>query len=372
MKWTAGLDAALSSMLASSLSTQFVGEQLWLKVIGPPSCGKTTLMEGLATAKKWYLSRDTVRGFHSGAKAKEESDQPLAAMVNGKTLGTKDGDTLLKAPNLAQILAEGRALYDGASRTNYRNFVNNEYVGHRMTWHLAGTSSLREIDDSELGVRFLDVVVMHSIDDDFEDAVGHRAALQEAENMKLLSNGKPEAHYPQNLATAMATTGGFLDFLRTNAAEVMNQVEIDNLAISHCKLLGKFVAFMRARPPKNKGEEGSDREFSPRLIKQLTRMSMALAGALGKSEVDDECVSRTHKIAMDTARGSTLDIVKKLSRMPQGSEARGLSAYLQIGEDKLRSLLRFLRKIGVLEQSGNRWLLTERLSNLYSKVKHVN
>jgi hypothetical protein len=373
MKWSVGLDNALAVMLASSMSTGFVGEQLWIKIIGPPSCGKTSLMEGLATAKKWYLSKDTIRGFHSGFKAEDGADVSLADMVKGMTLGTKDGDTLLKAPNLKQILAEGRALYDRVSRTNYRNAVNREYVGHRMTWHLAGTSALREIDDSELGARFLDVVVMDKIEDEFENEVGWRAANQEARNMLIMSDGKPESQHPEELAFAMAMSGGYLDFLRNNALELAKTVRIRESCLDRCNKLGKFVAFMRARPSKDKDSDSSEREFSARLVKQLTRMSISLAAVLGKCELDDEVMTRVHNVAMDTSRGHTLDLVNVLGQMPQGMEIRGLSALTHTSEDRMRTQFKFLRKIGIVETDSarKRWRITPRVMSLFKEIKNA-
>jgi hypothetical protein len=368
MKWSEGLDNALVVMLASSMSTQFLGEQLWIKIIGPPSCGKTSLMEGLATARKWYLSKDSIRGFHSGWKREDGKDVSLAEMVRGMTLGTKDGDTLLKAPNLKQILAEGRALYDRVSRTNYRNDVNREYIGHRMTWHLAGTHALREIDDSELGARFLDIVVMDKIESDFEDEVGWRAANQEARNMTMLSNGKPESQHPEELAAAMALTGGYLDFLRVNAMEITKTIEVSDSCLELCNKFGKFVAFMRARPAS--GSDDASREFSARLVKQLTRMMISIAAVLGKAEVDEEVIKRTSKVMWHTSRGITLDLVKMFDGLPQGMEIRGLSARLHMSDEKLRTQLKFMRKIGVVETDVNhrRWRTTKVISGLYKEI----
>lgn len=369
MKWSEGLDSALAVMLASSMSTQFLGEQLWFKVIGPPSCGKTSLMEGLATATKWYLSKDTIRGFHSGWKREDGKDVSLAQLVNGMTLGTKDGDTLLKAPNLKQILAEGRALYDRVSRTNYRNDVNREYMGHRMTWHLAGTSALREIDDSELGARFLDIVVMDGIDDGFEDEVGWRAAHQEARNMLYLSDGKPESQYPEEVAQAMALAGGYLDFLRTNALEIARTVSIDDTCLTQCNYFGKFVAFMRARP--SMSHDGAEREFSARLVKQLTRLAISLAAVLGKAKVDDEVIQRSRKVMLDTSRGQIINLVREMVDKPQGIEIRGLAALTHVSEDRLRTLLKFTRSIGITETdiSRKRWRVTRRLVKLFQQVE---
>ena len=40
-----------------------------------------------------------------------------------------------------------------------------------MTWLLCGTTALREIDESELGERFLDCIVMDDIDNEMEDEI---------------------------------------------------------------------------------------------------------------------------------------------------------------------------------------------------------
>ena len=367
MEWFSGLDDALAVMLASSMSTPFVGEQLWIKIIGPPSCGKTSLMEGLATATEHYVSKDSIRGFYSGFKVKGGEEKPsLADEVMNKTLGTKDGDTLLKAPNLKQILSEGRALYDRVSRTHYRNAVSSVHIG-RMTWHLAGTAALREIDDSELGARFLDVVVMDKIEDRFENEVGRRAALQEARNMLVLSDGKPESRHPRALAKAMGLSGGYLEFLRENALDLTSAVTVKKCVLEKISHYGKFAAFMRAR---NSGES-SEREFSARLVKQFTRLAISLAGVLQKRSVDEEVIARVHKVTMDTSRGFTLELLSKIADQRQGMEVRGIAARLNTGDDSLRKQLRFLRKIGVVEldKSKKRWRVTDRLHRLYKSVK---
>lgn len=370
-EWSTGLNSALTVMLASAMSTQFVGEQLWFKIIGPASTYKTSLMEGLATARKWYFSRDTIRGFHSGMKNGDNpGDVPLADLVMGKTLGTKDGDTLLKAPNLQQILSEARALYDKVSRTNYRNFVNREYMGHRMTWHLAGTSAIREIDDTELGARFLDVVIMDEITDEFEDRVNRRAARQEALNMTFVSDGDPKTQYPEALAKAMSMSGGYLDFLRTNSLELTKSIDVCDRCLDRCGHFGKFVAYMRARPSRN---ESVEREFSPRLVKQLTRLMISTAATLTKTKVDCEVMAVVHKVMLDTSKGFTLELVKYLAPRRQGAELRGLATMFHTSDEKLWKHFRFLRRIGVLETDVNhkRWRVTPKLWKLYEEVKNA-
>lgn len=378
MHWTDGLDCALSVMLAAALSTKQVGEQLWIKIISPPSTGKTTLVEGLSVARKYTLSKDTIRGFFSGWRG-EGADMSIAALAYGKTLITKDGDTLLKAPNLSQILSEGRGLYDGAGRTHYRNSVMPDYEGHRMTWLLCGTSALREIDDSELGSRFLDCVIMDGIDEDFEDEVGMKAVQQEAMNVRRESNGVPEDRHNHDLTKAMQLTGGYVVHLRKNAIDLLEGVYVDNDTMVFCNNLGAFTARMRARPSKTQTEEAT-REFSARLSKQFMRLCLTMAVVMNKKRVDDEVRRRVNKVARDTSRGITLEIAKHLYEANNdGMTASSIAVLMGSTDVKINSLLRYLRGISTVRSfkkvskkgqttGGTKWRLAPRMRLLYRRV----
>jgi hypothetical protein len=379
LKWTSGLDHALTAMLASIVSTKSVGDQLWLKVIGPASCGKSTLCEALSTCTEYTVAKSTIRGFHSGFTGPGQEDNSLIPVIKDKTLITKDGDTLLQSPNLGQILSEARDLYDSTSRTHYRNAVSRDYEGIRMTWLLCGTSSLRQIDASELGERFLDCVIMEGIDDDMEDEITWRVANRAARNVSIESDGKMETRYEPELANAMQLTGGYVKWLRENAFEGLAKLEIQEEALRQCARLGKFVAFMRARPSQRQ-EETAEREFAARLVSQLTRLAMCLAFVLNKPSVDTLVMERVKRVAMDTSRGRTLAIVEYLyGKGGDGSLLSPLANSVNETEDNTRTLLRFLRKIGVTEffeppaikgvRQRGRWRLTERLSKLYQLVK---
>lgn len=389
IKWTDGLDCALSVMLASAASTQLVGEQLWCKIIGPPASGKTTILEGLSVSKRYVCSKDTVRGFYTGFRTNDGSDNSIAALAQGKTLATKDGDTLLKAPNLGQILSEARGLYDRVGRTHYRNAVMNDYEGHRMTWLLCGTAALREIDESELGSRFLDCVVMDAIDDEFEDDVAWRAVNQEAVGMLAESNGDPDSRHPPDLAAAMKLTGGYLEYLRENIVGLLPGIVATAEQKQQCARLAKWVAYMRARPSRNQKRDDSEcaREFSARLAKQHIRLANCLAVVLNRNSLDREVMRRTRKVAMDTSRGFTLDVVQLLYPNPAGLEPRALGTFVNRTDDHTRKMLRFLQRIGVVERYSPpyfgsyspetmpgrygtpRWRLTDQLRRLYEVVR---
>lgn len=378
--WTDGLDCALSVMLASILSTRSVGDQLWIKIISPAASGKSTLCEALSTNKKYVFPKSIIRGFHSGFKVEGGKDASLIAQIKDKTLVTKDGDSLLQSPNLSQILSEARDLYDRVSRTHYRNKVSKDYTGINMTWILCGTSSLQSIDSSELGERFLDCVIMDGIDEDLEDEILWKVVNRASRNLSYESDGAAGGQYDGESAEAMRLTGGYVGHLRENAQQLLSNVKADEKSLRQCIHLGKFVAFMRARLSQRKSriqdEEVVERELATRLVSQHIRLAKCLAVVLNVNRLDVEVMRRTTKVALDTSRGHTLDVVKGMYKAKSlGLELETIALVTHQTEEKTRKMLRFLSRIGVVWKSTKsgtrgrpRWRLTSRISKLYSEV----
>lgn len=380
-KWTWDLDCGLSVMLATSVSTPFVGEQLWFLIQGPPGSFKTSLVEGLALDEEHMLSRDSIRGLHSGWKTPDGEDISVAKAAEGKTLAIKDGDTLLKAPNLTQILSEFRAMYDRVSRVQYRNDVQRDYTGHRMTVLICGTKALREIDDSEVGARFLNCQVMESIDDEHEKEVGRRAAFQELRNLRLRSDGQFSSQHAPEMALAMGLTGGYLQWLHRRADDLLGGLaDLDDEDVAEqVNKLGRFVAHMRARPSKS-GADDATREFAPRLVKQLSRAAAFLACVLGeKSIASPEVQRRLLKVTLDTARGPILETVRALYDAGHaGSSVGALAAGTRRTADKVGAFVTFLDRLKMVEcfhvggggpfGHQTRWRLSAELRELYEKV----
>lgn len=377
IKWTEGLEHGLVCMLSSVISTLAVGDPLWLKVVSPASSGKTTIAEGIAVARKFVRATDTLRGFTSGYKMPDGSTRDLASELNGMTLVTMDGDTLLQLPTLPNILSEARRLYDGSLNSHFKNATGKDVADHRMTWLLLGTSALRTIDSSELGTRFLDCVMMDRIDDDLEDDVLWMVVNRSDRNLAIQANGKPETRRDPDMVAAMQLTGGYAEFLRNNAQELLSQVDGADDAKRYVTRLGKFVAYMRARPSL-KQEESVEREFAARLVSQLWRLAKCSAAVLNRREVDDEIVQRTKRVALDTARGQTLELAAIMHQAgDDGAELRALALRTGRTDDKTRTYMRFLHRIGIVEphtvtregfSKSPRWRLTRKLRKLYEDV----
>lgn len=380
MRFTEGLDRALSVMLAVVTSTLALGEQLWIKVISPPSGGKTTLAEALSISKRYAVAKSTIRGLHSGYKSDKAGtqDHSLIAEINSKTLIIKDADTLLQAPNLGQILSEFRDLYDTMSRTHYRHGLSRDYENVRATVILCGTSTLRKLDHSELGARFLDCVIMERIDDEEEDEILRRVVLAAKVNMSHQANGRPESTDDPSTIYAKQMTGGYVGYLRANAEKLLGEISESEEQVLKCGRYAKFVAYLRARPSKSQ-EETTEREAAYRLGVQIVRLATCLAVVLNRKELDEEVMRRTRQVALDTARGVTFDLVRTLHDFgDRGKEVGGIARVLGEGDTRVRTYLRFLKRIGAVEKyehkdpkkgtGKTRWRLTDRFKLLYEEV----
>ena len=386
LKWTDGLDYALSIMLASVASTRAMGDQLWIKVVSPASSGKSTLCEAIGVNKEYVISKDTFTGLTSGYQTNDDGSENLSLVtkLRDKTLIINDGDTLLQLSNLPQVISQLRAFYGRNLRTDYKNKMSADHEGYNTTIILSGTSSMRKLDQSELGERFLDVVIMEKIDTELEDEVLWRVANRTDRNMSLEVGSDSKTQNEPELIRVMQLTGGYVSYLRENATAVMAATETPEWAIRQCTRMGKFVAYMRARP-NYRQEETAEREFAARLVSQLVRLAKCLALVLNRDEVDEQVMERVKRVSLDTARGQTLSIASYLFMAePKGCTIQSIALQISESEDKARLLLRFLIKIGVVRMiaqksikgktvvSGTkRWRLTEELNKLYQDVLGV-
>lgn len=375
-----GLDRALSIMLSIIVSTEAGGDQLWGTFIGPPACGKSTLCEAISTAVRWVTAKSTIRGFHSGYKsdASGKEDNSLIPLVSNKTLVTKDGDTLMQSPNLAQILSEARDLYDRTSRTHYRHGLARDYQGVNVTWILCGTGALVDIDTSELGQRFIKIIIMSEIDPTQEWRILLRKAKQADRSMNHKSDGKPENVQDPAMTRFYQLAGGYVEYLRANADDLLKQIELNDAVYEECAKLALFTAYLRARPSKRQ-KENAEREFATRLTSQFTRLAKCLCVVMNEPDATDEIMRRVKQTALDTSQGRVFRIAHALYRAgPRGCDPRALAYQLGELELELKELLGFMKKIGAADlfrlkvgpriEGEPRWRLSPALTALFSEL----
>ncbi len=381
LKWTEGLDRTLSVMLAAAASVRLIDDQLWVKIISPPSCGKTSLCEGLAVANKYVKSLSDFNGFSSGYKdLSGENHSPIQDMMD-KALVTKDGDGLLKSAHREKILAQARDLYDRVYRSSFLNDQGKDWDGLNMVWILCGTGSMKELDSSELGERFIDCVMMERIDILTEIEINRRklGRLRWAMANEPTVNGDGADTPEMGLAKRMI--GGYVIWLRENIDQRMRRITMSQEAEDQIERLARLTAYMRCRPPK-KQDEDVYRELSARLTTQLGKLAYCLAVVLNKDSLDGEVMRRVRQCALDTGRGTTFIITRCLAEVGQiGLTTEEMKIPSGLGHHKIHDLLNFLKKIEAVEiywwqpdetkVGHNRWRLTKEMKELWGEVMNI-
>lgn len=288
---TDAMRQAILLVLSSIYSVKLEGEQIWVRLIGPPSSGKTSIAKTMSGSSQVVL-KSTFTGLFSGWKDKDDdSDASLVPMIAGKTLIVKDADALLKQKNVEQIFSELRDFYDKDSSTFYKNRVANDYRNIRSTMILMGTHVLRRSDQSFLGERFIDFV-LH-----LEEA--DRAHIEEMMLDKSIKAALDPTNIP--LDTPIISAGkGFLEHLMERPCKVYLGPREKNNVLTWARLAATF------RTKVDREQYGTKEiasqpiiEVPARLIGQLTKLYSCATVVLNLERPNDTVHRLLAKVTRD-------------------------------------------------------------------------
>ena len=389
LHFTQQLRDTLAVSLACILSTDTPGEQLWLRLIGPPGSGKSTIAEAISASADYTFPISIQTGFHSGytggKKENKGKDPSLIPLMNHKTVVIKDADTLLQSAARDRILSELRDIYDGTSRATYRTGESKTYKGLRITFVLCGTDAMRTLNRSGLGERFIDCEILGDgdrspyLDKAFENAY---ETLRNA-----FTNGvgaDNEAHGAADMLYLKQTTVGLIEHFK-NAYKLRELVfpTMDKGMALRIKSIGDLLGYLRARVERD-GDGLLYRprvELGTRLVSQFTKLAICVGVVLGKKTIDREVLRIVRKVALDTANGFQYELVALLYKYRStGLSARQIELHLNIGEGTVRRLLNDCQELKIAERnsennkSGQRgrnrhlWRLTPAMRRLYQQA----
>lgn len=380
LRWRPDLDDALVAMLAVAISTEQVGDQLFLQVIGDAGSAKTRLCEAMLVSKTCY-PLDHLTGFHSGWKDADGKDYSLISRINRKTLITAEGNTLADSPHYIALMSQSRRIFDGSSGASYKNRDEDlRYTGLRTPWIMAGTPALMNYDQSRLGDRFLKVWIGQP-DEDEKNAILKRVAFSAMRAVMQKSESDAHTQLSPELCEASCLTGGYIEYLKNNVCELLSQLVFDEDEVAErCAKLGEFVAGVRARPSEKK-EAMDTKELPTRLTHQFVRFACCAAAVLNKKTIDKDVMRRVTKLGLDTCTGVTLKIVKKLYQhtavQTDGVSSDPLYLFVDMSLVDCKAMLRFMKQIELVDvrqdvefgiKGKPKWRLTERMVGLYESV----
>lgn len=285
------MEMAMLLVLSSIYSIKVEGEQIWIRLIGAPSSGKTSIAKAMSGSTQVVL-KSTFTGLFSGWRDKDASvDSSLVPLIAGKTLIVKDADALLKQKNIEQIFSELRDFYDKDSSTFYRHGVAHDYHNIRSTMILMGTYVIRRSDQSFLGERFLDFELELSEQD--------RMHIEELMLHKSINMAGDPSGTPADSAI-IAAGKGFIEHLM--AREPMTT--LDARSQNNILTWARLASTMRTKVDREKfgAKDISSRpivEVSARLIGQIAKLYMCASTVLNITKPDERVHNLVCKVTRD-------------------------------------------------------------------------
>lgn len=342
-------------MLATVISTEAKGPPLWTRVIGPPSSGKTVLAECIATAKAYVKALSTFSGFVSGFRGPKNADGEVEdaspiALLDGKCLIVKDGDTLMSNDGKDRILAELRDLFDGVTRVHYRNQVAHDYEDLHTSIILCGTAQLRKLNRANLGERFLDTEIVS----ENERAEYTKSARKQAVANMMASfveddeeQAEVDANHPDVIRKR--ATLGFIKHLMANRHK---EVHLSHTTMDTIEHLADFLAHMRARVHKDEQDTAPEVEMTPRIVHQLTKAAYCASLVLDEDDSDGHITKMIQNMVLATAKGHQLSATLYLyyNHHEEEVSVEDIAKHIRKGDTYTNdTLLQDMRALGIVE-----------------------
>lgn len=302
-KWLhVGDEEILEVVLAGIIGEKIGGDPLWLFLIAPPGGSKTELLRSFNGEYAYHLSDMTsktlISGLMLGNGALRKKIKDLLPQLNGKVLIFKDFTTILEKSRdeRNEIMAQFREAYDGSFSKKVGTI--DEAIRYNSRFGLiAGVTPV--IDKQwkvmqQLGERFLKIRWRED-----PDKVTKRSRENEGQ----------EVFMREELAE---NSSRFIQGLDLSIDPKFD----DSKYGDRISLLAKFIAF--ARTPLSLSYNNSEffHEYIPtpemptRLVKQLKKLSRALALVRQKEEVGEEEMKTLKRIARDTIPPDRLAVLQ--------------------------------------------------------------
>lgn len=342
-------EACIAVCLATVVSTYVPGEPIWMFLVGPASCGKTTLIEAFGVSNMYCEAQSHLHSkvLVSGWRDGDGEDSSLLPRLKRRTLLIKDFTTVVSMSHAAQDELYGllRDAFDGTFRKQYGNRVERHYSDIRFGFIAGVTNVIHGDCRSSLGERFLKI---HYLDEDFDEE-RHMMAAMDA------------FHHKQSRGEALQRTMlGYVHHLIQNIPEPDQLPYVNSYMRYRICNLAIMVSYLRAQVER-RGDDSllyrPAREVASRVAVQLKKLCECLMLVMNKTVADEEVYQVLRKVALDSCIPFNVELVNLLNRRPNGMTRGFIANKLQIPSTNVYRLLVDLQQLGVVqvqEQQGER------------------
>lgn len=332
IKLSKAAEDGLILMMAVAISLKVDGPFLWMHITGPSSSLKSTILNLVTAAYDKVFSLTEFKGFYSGSTVGGK-DNSLLPQLQDKLFVIHDFTPIIQGRPEVQneVCGQFRVIYEGTGEAFFKNGVRLDYSNVRFACLTGVTHVIYAFRRTDMGERFL----IFDINSEWtEDGLNRKLEAElEAEGnafdsiLSTITNGLSEAAGPKldELETQRRLCWGLLNNLmeyiddeahgikelaKAFVADREFKSEIDALAVwmehARCNLPPKGDSYVRVTPAE-----------PHRSIKQLTKTALCIAIVLKATTVVEEVRRLTKKLAFDTAKSFSLEIMNYLAVHPQ-------------------------------------------------------
>lgn len=334
-------EQAFATCIAACVATQLPDAPIWLFLVGPPSCGKSLLIQAFGTGNIYAegATKFTSTTLVSGHKGPGGKDVSLLPRLKGRTLFIKDFTAVITMDKGTQEELYGllRDAYDGELKITYGNDTVRDYRDTTFSLVAGVTKVIYKDNRASLGERFLK---LNYIGPNFDQREHSKAALRRSRN---------KAEQDKKLQRSVL---GYVEHL-------INNFDIDNLPTISEEMedrlidLGLLIAQLRTTVESDKTTGLKYRpvpEMGSRLAVIFSKLATCLAIVYQKDEVDNYIYRLIRRIGLDSVDEFVKDLGTILYKNPEGLPVDELCIALRLPPTTVHGLLHRCIIIGLVIQ----------------------
>lgn len=327
-------------MLATCLSVRMPGEPLWLFVVGPASCGKSTVIEAFGGQNQYfdYSSKLTATSLVSGWRNPDGSDASSLHKLNEKTFFVKDMTVLLGMPDAVQqqLWDLLRDAYDGYIKVQYGNGKVFEATDFKFNIIAGVTPIIHKHNDASKGERFLKIDFLGS---NFDEDEHMNQAWENMDNKK------------ENKTKLTNTILGYYKNLH-ETFDTSKTATIPDTIKHKVQSLAKLVARLQTKVEKDRNEGMIYRPVSAiatRLSLQFKNLITCLAFVRNETTVSESTYDIVRKVGFDSCPGLNFEIIDYIRKHKQATR-KSIVNNLKIPSTRVHQILTDLEQLGMVVQ----------------------